>query len=67
MLDNKFHFIKNSISNISEAPVDEEKLGDSDSDNSPKDGTSESDVEEDDTTQAAAEVTSEQPRGLGNL
>lgn len=48
--------------------MDDEKSADSESDNSAKEGTNESEVEvkEEDTTQAA-EVTSEAPRGLGDL
>lgn len=51
--------------------MDDEKPADSESDNSAKEGTNESEVaevkeEEKETTQAA-EVTSEQPRGLGDL
>jgi hypothetical protein len=47
---------------------EEEKSADSTSDNSAKEGSeSEVEVKEDETTAAAAEATSEQPRGLGNL
>lgn len=49
--------------------MDDEKPADSESDNSAKEGTNESEVaevKEEETTQAA-EVTSEQPRGLGDL
>lgn len=51
---------------LSEASEDEEKPDEAESDNSAKEGTeSEVEVKEEETTQAA-EVTSEQPRGLGN-
>lgn len=53
----------------SETAVEDEKSADTESDNSAKEGTNESEVEvkEEETTQAAAEATSEQPRGLGNF
>lgn len=56
------------IATFSEANEDD-KLTDSASDSSAKEGANESEVEtkEDETTPAAAEATSEQPRGLGNL
>lgn len=48
--------------------MEDEKPEESESDNSAKEGTNESEVEvkEEDTTQAV-EVTSETPRGLGDL
>jgi hypothetical protein len=54
------------LCNISEAAV--EASADSESDSSVKEGTNDSEVEvkEEDTTQAV-ELSSEQPRGLGNL
>lgn len=53
---------------ISEA-TEEDKSADSAADNSAKEGASESEVEvkEDETTPAAVEAASEQPRGLGKL
>lgn len=55
------------VFDILEASVGDEKAVDSENDNSPKEGASDSevDVKEDETTQTA-EATSEQPRGLGN-
>ena len=49
--------------------MDDENPAEAESDNSAKEGTNESEVvevKEEETTQAA-EVTSEQPRGLGDL
>lgn len=58
---------KFGVTSTTEAAAEDESA-DSDSDNSAKEGTNESevDVKEEDTTQTA-EVTSEQPRGLGLL
>lgn len=55
---------------FSEAAVEDEKPADSESDNSAKEGTNESEVaevKEEETTQAAEVTSSEQPRGLGDL